>query len=288
MFRPRQENSGGPARARSVGAATLAAFVLLAIPAAAQRKPVAPPAAEMADLYERCMALAQAEPAKGLAEATRWRAANGGFAAMHCEASALYNLKRYDEAARRFHEVAEGTTSEASDLRTEAYDQAAQAWLMDQKPQSARAEYDAALKLLPKNLDLLLGRAQAEGLAHDFWAALDDLNAALEIDPRRADALVLRAAAYRQVDATDLAMDDVTRAIALSPQFPDAYLERGTLMATKEDYAGARKDWNKVRDLAPNTFVAELAERNLAKLNALSGKPAPAKSPRPATAPAKQ
>jgi tetratricopeptide (TPR) repeat protein len=258
------------------------------MPAAAQRKPVAPPAAEMADLYEHCMSLAQTQPAQGLAEATRWRTVNGGYAAMHCEASALYNLKRYDEAARRFHEVAEGTTSEASDLRAEAYDQAAQAWLTDQKPQSARAEYDAALKLLPKNIDLLLGRAQAEGLAHDFWAALDDLNAALDIDPRRADALVLRAAAYRQVDATDLAMDDVTRAIALSPQFPDAYLERGTLMATKKDYAGARKDWNKVRDLAPNTFVAELADRNLAKLNELSEKPAPAKSPKPATPPAKQ
>jgi tetratricopeptide (TPR) repeat protein len=288
MFQPRQENRGGSARAWSVGALTLAALVLMAMPAMAQRKPAAPPSSELADRYERCMNLAQAQPAQGLAEATRWRADNGGYAAMHCEASALYNLKRFDEAARRFHDVAEGTTTETAELRAEAYDQAAQAWLTAQKPQRARAEYDAALKLLPKNIDLLLGRAQAEGLAHDFWAALDDLNAALDIDPRRADALVLRAAAYRQVDATDLAMDDVTRAIALSPQFPDAYLERGTLMASKDDFAGARKDWNKVRELAPNTFVAELAERNLARLNELSGKPVPAKSPKPATPPAKQ
>ncbi len=61
---------------------------------------------------------------------------------------------------------------------------------------------------------------------------------------------------------------------------PDAYLERGTLMAMKGDYDGAHGDWNRVKELAPGTFVAELAQKNLAKLDALIAKAA--KSPKPA------
>ena len=221
----------------------LAVLSLAPDPAAAQRKP----APFDAEAYSRCMSLADTHPAEAQKLAMQARTSGGGFAAEHCEAAALLNLKQYDEAAKRFHDVAEGATTEDLDLRTEAYDQAAQAWLMAQKPQNARGELDAGLKLAPKDIRLLMGRAQAEGLAHDLWAAIDDLNAALDIQPNRVEALVLRAAAYRQLDSTDLAADDIARAIALQPQFPDAYLERGTLRAIKGDYDGARADWGHVK-----------------------------------------
>ena len=79
----------------------------------------------------------------------------------------------------------------------------------------------------------------------------------------------------------DEGVDSCRRALALSPQFPDAYLERGTLKATKGDYEGARRDWNKVRELAPGSFVAGLADKNLAMLKELSGTSAPAQPARP-------
>lgn len=278
MFRLPQANSRRSARVCTVGAVVLAAVALAPGPAAAQRKPA--PIPDPAAAYDRCMALADTRPVEAQREAMQWRTKGGGYAAEHCEAAALLNLKQYDEAATRFHDVAQGTTAEDPSLRAEAYDQAAQAWLMAQKPQNARAELDAALKLMPKSVALLIDRAQAEGSAHDYWPALDDLNAALDIDPKRADALVLRAEAYEQVDAADLAMDDVARAISLDPRFPDAYLERGTLMAMKGDYDNAHGDWNRVKELAPGTFVAELAQKNLAKLDALIAKAA--KSPKPA------
>ncbi len=258
----------------------LAALALAPGTAAAQRKP-APAVTDPAVAYDRCMQLADTRPVEAQRQAMEWRTKGGGYAAEHCEAAALLNLKQFDEAAKRFHDVAEGTTAENATLRAEAYDQAAEAWLMAQKPQNARAELDAGLKLTPKDVRLLIDRAQAEGLAHDFWAALDDLNAALDIEPNRVEALVLRAAAYRQVDAADLALDDIARAIALQPQFPDAYLERGTLRAMKGDYVGARDDWNRVKQLAPNSFASDLAQKDLAKLDAYL-----AKAPKP-TQPAK-
>jgi len=280
MFRLHQANSRSNARAWTVGAVILAALALAPGPVAAQRKPGGPFDAEA---YDRCMSLADAHPIEAQRLAMQARTNGGGYAAEHCEAAALLNLKQYDEAASRFHDVAQGTTAQDPSLRAEAYDQAAQAWLMAQKPQNARAELDAALKLMPRNVQFLIDRAQATGSAHDYWAAIDDLNAALDIDPKRADALVLRADAYGQVDAADLAMDDVARAISLDPQFPDAYLERGTLMAMKGEYESARGDWNRVKQLAPGSFVATLAQKKIAQLDAyLARAQKPAK---PATPP---
>jgi len=274
MFPRRPANSVGNLRLCAVGAVVLAALALALDPAAAQRKPGPPFDAEA---YDRCMSLADTHPVEAQKLAMQARTSGGGYAAEHCEAVALLNLKQYDEAAKRFHDVAEGTTAEDVNLRAEAYDQAAEAWLLAQKPQNARSELDAALKLTPKDVRLLMDRAQAEGLSHDFWAAIDDLNAALDIEPGRVEALVLRAAAYRQLDATDLAADDVTRAISLQPQFPDAYLERGTLRAMKSDFDGARADWNRVKQLAPGSFSAGLAQQDLSKLDAYL-----AKNPKPA------
>lgn len=279
MFPQHPVNSRAKVRVCAVGAVVLAALTLARDPAAAQRKPGPPFDGEA---YSRCMSLADTRPAEAQRMAMQARMSGGGYAAEHCEAAALLNLKQYEEAAKRFHDVAEGTTAEDVRLRAEAYDQAAEAWLLAQKPQNARAELDAGLKLTPKDTRLLMDRAQAEGLAHDFWAAIDDLNAALEIEPNRAEALVLRAAAYRQLDATDLAADDIARAIALQPEFPDAYLERGTLRAIKSDYEGARADWNRVKELAPGSFAANLAQQDLAKLNAyLAKNPNPAKPAKP-------
>lgn len=261
------------------------ATLLLLAPADAQRRsqlpppaqpqpPAAAPAQSPLVLYERCMELARVEPAQAYPQAFQWRVTGGGgLAAEHCEAVALFNLQQYEEAAKRFHDVAEGSTTEAVSLRAQAYDQAARAWLLAQKPERARTEYDAALKLAPKDADLLIGRAQAEGTAHDYWAAIDDLNAALDVDGKRTDALVLRAAAYRHIDsgnAVDLALDDVNRAIGIDARFADAYLERGTLYAMKGDYAGARQDWAKTQELAPGGFAAQQAKANVEQLDKLT------------------
>ncbi len=241
-----------------------AALIVAAAPAAAQRK-----AQPDFQSYERCITLARARPDQGFAQAMQWRNRGGGAPAEHCEGVALFHLGQYDEAAKRFHDVAEATSQDTPALRADAYEQAGQAWLMANEPQQARAEFDAALKLAPKNVELLLGHAQANGIAHDFWDAIDDLNAVLEIDPKRADALVLRASAYRRVEGYDLALDDANRAIELAPDFADAYLERGDVLAVKGDPVGARQNWLTAIRLAPNTPVADQAKGNIAKLDAI-------------------
>ena len=97
---------------------------------------------------------------------------------------------------------------------------------------------------------------------------MDDLSHALELDPKRADALVLRAAAWRHEGHLDLAQDDVDRALDKDPDNPEAYLERGILRQRRGDRAGAHKDWVQAEALAPDSATSDLAEQNLALLEA--------------------
>jgi regulator of sirC expression with transglutaminase-like and TPR domain len=64
------------------------------------------------------------------------------------------------------------------------------------------------------------------------------------------------------------AQDDVDRAIALDPDDAEALLERGILRQRRADQAGARNDWERAIALAPDSATADLAEQNLALLQA--------------------
>ena len=61
---------------------------------------------------------------------------------------------------------------------------------------------------------------------------------------------------------------DVGRALDLDPEDPDAFLERGILRQRRGDPAGARKDWEKAVALSPDSATGDLAQQNLALLEA--------------------
>jgi regulator of sirC expression with transglutaminase-like and TPR domain len=65
-----------------------------------------------------------------------------------------------------------------------------------------------------------------------------------------------------------LAQDDIDRAIAIDPDNPEALLERGIIRQRQNDAAGARADWERAITLAPDTPTADLAQQNLALLEA--------------------
>ena len=61
---------------------------------------------------------------------------------------------------------------------------------------------------------------------------------------------------------------DADRAVALDPENPEALLERGIDRQRAGDEAGARADWERAKTLAPDSATADLAEQNLALLEA--------------------
>ncbi len=228
--------------------------------------PVPPRIAEGED-YDKCLAMLNSDPSGAQDFAESWAAAGGGEGATHCRALSDIALGDPEEGAGLLDQLA-ATSKAPPAARAEILGQAGQGWMMAAEPKRAYASADQALRLMPDDPDLLIDRAIAGSALDRFAEAADDLTRALETDPERSDALVLRAAAFRQLNQLDLAQDDVDRALALDGQNPDALLERGILRQRRGDPAGARQDWERAIVLSPDTPTGDLAQQNLALLEA--------------------
>jgi len=250
--------------------AALLALVLAAAPVeAATKKPGSGATLNFDDAqeYTACMTLARRKPDEGLESALTWQSRGGAEAAEHCAAVALIGLGENSEAATRLEKLGTRLAPGRPGLAAEILAQAGQAWLMAGKADRAYAVQTTALKLAPKDVDLLVDRAVTLGQAKNYWEAIDDLNRAHELAPKRSDVLVYRASAYRFVDSPDLAREDLDAAITLDPRNPEAYLERGILRRLADDRDGARSDWMKTLALGPGTPTGDAAQKNLELLD---------------------
>jgi regulator of sirC expression with transglutaminase-like and TPR domain len=228
--------------------------------------PVPPRIASGAD-YERCLDMIGADPAGASAFADNWTAAGGGDGAQHCRALAEIALGETETGAQLLERLA--ATSHAPVLaRASVFGQAVQVWLMADTPDRAYAAATQALALSPDDPDLLIDRSIAAAAMNRARDAIADLTQAIALDPRRIDALVLRATAWRQADQLEQANADIDRALALNPEFPEALLERGILRQRMNDRNGARADWEHAIALAPDSATADLAQQDLALLEA--------------------
>lgn len=243
----------------------------------------APPPGELVDLrlpvppipprisdgpdYDRCLALLSGDPDGATAMATAWLAHGGGEGATHC-----LGLSRVaagaPEAGAAILEKLAATSHATVTLRAILYGQAAQAWMMAGHPRHAEVAATQALLLSPDDPDLRVDRATAAMALSRYQQAADDLSETLRQDPRRVEALVMRGTALRHLDRLAAAGDDIARALAEAPDNPEALLERGILRQRGNNPAGARADWERVVALAPNSATADLAQQNLALLDA--------------------
>ena len=233
--------------------------------------PVPPRIAEGRD-YDRCLAMLPDDPQGASTFAESW-ASNGGVnggggdGATHCQALAQIELGNVEVGAAMLEKLA--NTAKAPDLtRASVFGQAVQAWLIANRSDRAFDAATLALVLSPNNADLLIDRAGAEGNLGRYRDMIDDLDRALAIEPHRAEAFVLRASAWRHLNNLEVAANDVEHALAINPDSAEALLERGILRQRTGNRAGAREDWRRAINLDPNSTTADLAEQDLALLDA--------------------
>jgi tetratricopeptide (TPR) repeat protein len=241
-------------------------------PGANAALPVPPVPPRIADghYYDSCLAMLYDDPQGALTFADTWASSGGGDGATHCRALAQIELGDVETGAEMLERLAD--TAKAPDLaRASVYGQAVQAWMMANKPARAFDAATLAMALSPNDADLMIDRAEAEGSMEHYHEAIDDLDHALAIDPRRAEAFVLRASAWRQLNNLEVAASDVARALAINPDSAEALLERGILRQRTGNQAGAREDWQRAISLDPNSTTADLAEQDLALLEAGPG-----------------
>ncbi len=231
--------------------------------------PVPPRIATGAD-YENCLSMLGTDPAGAAGFAEAWVANGGGDGAAHCLALSKVALGEAASGAEMLQALATSGRGAAA-ARAAVFGQATQAWMMAGETANAYATATLALALLPDDPDLLLDRAQTETTLDRHAAAVEDLGHLLAIDPRRGEALVLRATALRHLNKLDLARADIDHALTLDPDNAEALLERGIERQRRGDRKGAREDWQRVVELAPDSATADLAQQNLALLEAGPG-----------------
>jgi tetratricopeptide (TPR) repeat protein len=250
---------GSPSQASPTpGAGTSAAR----LPAPPQRR------AEQDRGYDRCMALALADPEQGVAEAQRWRAEGGGEPAAHCEAVARLRAGDGEGAAQLLEALGRGAFA-PGDARASLFAQASQIWLEAGEFPRAYAAITQALILRPDDPDMLTDRAVIAASDGRFEEAIEDLTRVIDLRPIGAEPYVLRASAWRQLGQAALARDDVARALAKEPLNQEAWLESGFLKREANDMAGARRDWEQTVRIGPDTTTAALAARNITLLTVL-------------------
>ena len=228
--------------------------------------PVPPRITENPD-YDRCLDRLVEDPSGAETLASALAAAGAAEAAQHCHALAQVELGNSAEGAALLDRLAAVSTAPAA-ARAVVYGQADHAWTMAGDTAQAYASASRALALSPDDPDLLIGRAIAGLALQHCPEAESDLTHALELDPKRDDALTLRATARRCLGQLDQAETDIDHALGLDGENPDALLERGIIRQRRGNLEGARADWQHAAELAPDTPTADLAEQNLALLDA--------------------
>jgi tetratricopeptide (TPR) repeat protein len=213
--------------------------------------------------YDTCLGLLRNDPEEAMRFAQAWEATGGGEGALHCAALAMIGLGEPDTAAERLERIA--TASGAGGVaRASVYGQAAQAWMMAGNANRAFGAVTLALTFAPTDPDLLVDSSVIQAAMGRYAEALDDLDRSLAIEPDRVEALVFRTAALRHLERGVEAFQAIERALAIAPDNAEGLLERGILRQLRGDAAGARRDWERVMTVAPESMAANLAAQNIA------------------------
>jgi tetratricopeptide (TPR) repeat protein len=228
--------------------------------------PVPPRIDEGAD-YDACLDMVWRDPAGAVAFAEGWSGRGGGIGATQCHALATIAMGDPAGGAAALDGLAGDTRAPAAARATVA-GQAAQAWLMASDAARALEAAELALSLYGDDPDFLMTHATAALQLGQADVAIGDLDRVVALDPTREDAFALRATAHRAAGAFDAAAADVRAALAIDPDDPVALVERGLVRQWQGDLDGARSDWERTISMAPDTPSADLAQQNMALLEA--------------------
>lgn len=229
--------------------------------------PVVGPPAPVAERWEACVELAVSQPVSGVAEAERWRIANGGFLAQQCLGMAYAAQQRWSSAGGAFERAAREAEA-ARDVRASKYwAQAGNAWLAAAEPIKARAALDAALatgNLAGLELgEAHLDRARISVASGNLGDARADLDQAVRHAAGDPMAWLLSATLARRTGDLALAQRHIGEALARAADDASVQLEAGNIAALSNDEATAKAAWEKAVQIAPNSDQAGAARAAL-------------------------
>lgn len=240
--------------------------------------------------YANCVRDVSIDAKRGYDTASRWRAEGdrsnnvaGNIAgAMHCEALALSAMGVYPSAAKLLVRIAGLSELEDPGQKANLLIQAGHAFLLGEKPDQALEAFSSGLEHVSLETnplqagELHLGRARVRGLKEEWAAAISELNIVLADMPQYDEAILVRSSMHRAAGDLGAAAADLVNYLTLWPNDPPGLLERAFLRVEVKDFAGAKRDFERVVSLAPDSTMAARANKELGKLTFREESRAPA------------
>lgn len=203
-------------------------------------------------------------------EASLWVQQGGDYLAKACHGFALASDFRFAEAAVLLDQAAQGADARSDKRAARIWAQAANAAIAADLPEDALSSLDNALKSnILKHIeraDCEVDRARALVALKREAQAVVALDTARRLAPENGTAWLLSATLARRMNALPDALSYVQTAAKLSPSDPAVALEAGNIAVAAGDEIAARKQWEQVIAIAPNSRQANSAQAQLAAL----------------------
>jgi tetratricopeptide (TPR) repeat protein len=226
--------------------------------------------------FEECLTTARTDPSSAVTEALQWSQQDGDYLAKACRGFALASDFKFAEAVTFLTEAAQGADAKLDTRAVRFWAQAGNAAIAADMREEALSALDKAMQsAAPTNTeraDIEVDRARtlvALNRADDAVAALSN---ARTLGPENATAWLLSATLARRLANLPDALAYIQTAATLSPRDPAVALEAGNIAVAAGDEATARKQWEQVIAIAPNSRQAATAQTQLA---AMTGNPTP-------------
>lgn len=229
--------------------------------------------------FEECLTLARTDPPSAVMEADMWAQQDGGFLAKACHGLALGNDFRFAEAAPVFVEAAKGADARQDSRAARFYAQAGNAYIAADMPTEALGALDIALKSAAptksERADIEIDRARTLVALNRQDEAVIALGNARQLSPENPASWLLSATLARRMNKLPDALGYIQTAATLSPRDAAVALEAGNIAIAAGDDNAARKQWEQVIKIAPDSRQATTAQTQLATLGAAPTPPAP-------------
>lgn len=232
---------------------------------------------EQAVLYQECISDINVDNTKALLRARKWLVEGGAAPAQHCEAMALLDQGRFDDAADLLEKLGDrvsrgdGVSIFASrnkdQLALQLRYSAGKAWVAAEKIDRAYNIYTLALlgnvEGFPFSYDVYIERALVQLGREEYQSAVSDLTRALEITSEKVDAFLYRAETFRKMGEHFKARLDINEGLLISPNQPDLLFESGINYRMLRENEKAREEWQQLIKNYPDTEWQKLAEDNI-------------------------
>ena len=135
--------------------------------------------------------------------------------------------------------------------------------LSEDDPQARRAEYDKAVELAPRDVDVRRTRGLFLMMEGDQDAALADFDIAVEEDPDDVRTREMRGLSLLMAKRTDDALKNFDDALEVAPDSADILFQRGRVFATQGNFERAMADLDRAITAVPEAVEPRVLRARL-------------------------